>query len=90
MKNINATKRHKTSIEIINKYNIFYYEINGLQNNKKKQNKNKNNKNTDVIINGSILSTDSYAMKHRLNTRPHQILRIYNNDDVCTYRLNLN
>lgn len=46
--------------------------------------------NTDVIINGSILSTDSYAMKHRLNTRPHQILRIYNNDDVCTYKLNLN
>ena len=45
--------------------------------------------NTDIIINGSILSTDSYAMNHRLNTKPHQILRIYNNDDVCTYKLSL-
>ena len=46
--------------------------------------------NTDIVINGSILSTDSYAMNHRLNTKPHQILRIYNDEDVCTYRLNLN
>jgi predicted phosphodiesterase len=45
--------------------------------------------NTEVVINGSILSTDSYAMNHRLNTKPHQILRIYNDEDVCTYRLNL-
>ena len=45
--------------------------------------------NTDVIINGSILSTDSYAMNHRLTAKPHQVLRIYNQDDVCTYKLNL-
>ena len=46
--------------------------------------------NTDIVVNGSILSTDSYAMNHRLNTKPHQILRVYNDEDVCTYRLNLN
>ena len=45
-----------------------------------------NDNNTDVVVNGSVMGTDSYAMKHRLNTKPHQILRVYNGDDVCTYK----
>lgn len=45
--------------------------------------------NTDVIINGSVLSTDNYAMRHRLNTKPYQVFRVYVNDDVCTYKLTL-
>lgn len=48
-----------------------------------------NDNNTDVVVNGSVMGTDSYAMRHRLNTKPHQILRVYNGDDVCTYRLTL-
>ena len=44
---------------------------------------------TDVVINGSVMGTDSYAMKHRLHTKPYQILRIYDGDDVCTYKVML-
>lgn len=43
--------------------------------------------NTDVVVNGSMMGVDSYAMKHRLNNKPHQVLRIYNGDDVCTYKI---
>ena len=44
---------------------------------------------TDVVINGSVMGTDAYAMKHRLHTKPYQILRIYDGDDVCTYKVML-
>lgn len=44
---------------------------------------------TDVVVNGSVMGTDSYAMKHRLHTEPYQILRVYNGDDVCTYKVML-
>lgn len=43
--------------------------------------------NTDVVINGSVMGVDSYAMKHRLNNKPHQVLRVYNDEDVCTYKI---
>ena len=44
---------------------------------------------TDVVVNGSVMGTDAYAMKHRLHTKPYQILRIYDGDDVCTYKIML-
>lgn len=44
---------------------------------------------TDVVVNGSVIGTDAYAMKHRLHTKPYQILRIYDGDDVCTYKVML-
>lgn len=44
---------------------------------------------TDIVVNGSVMGTDSYAMKHRLHTKPYQILRIYDGDDVCTYKVML-
>lgn len=44
---------------------------------------------TDVVVNGSVMGTDAYAMKHRLHTKPYQILRIYDGDDVCTYKVML-
>ena len=44
---------------------------------------------TDIVVNGSVMGTDSYAMKHRLHTEPYQVLRIYNGDDVCTYKVML-
>lgn len=47
-----------------------------------------NDKNgTDVVVNGSVMGTDAYAMKRRFNTKPYQILQIYDNDDVVTYKL---
>lgn len=44
---------------------------------------------TDIVVNGSVMGTDSYAMKHRLHTEPYQVLRIYNGNDVCTYKVML-
>lgn len=44
---------------------------------------------TDVVVNGSVIGTDAYAMKHRLHAKPYQILRIYDGDDVCTYKVML-
>lgn len=44
---------------------------------------------TDVVVNGSVMGADSYAVKCRLNTKPYQVLRVYNGEDVCTYKLML-
>lgn len=44
--------------------------------------------NTQVIINGSLVSTDDYAMTLRKHTDAVQLLRIYG-EDVCCYRLKL-
>ena len=43
---------------------------------------------TQVIINGSLVSTDDYAMTLRKHTDAVQLLRIYG-EDVCCYRLKL-
>ena len=45
--------------------------------------------NTQVIINGSLVSTDDYALSLRRHTDAVQLLRIYG-EDVCCYRLKLN
>lgn len=42
---------------------------------------------TDVVVNGSVMGSDSYAVKRRLNTDPYQVMQIYDGDDVCTYKL---
>lgn len=44
--------------------------------------------NTQVIINGSLVSTDDYALSLRRHTDAVQLLRIYG-EDVCCYRLKL-
>ena len=43
---------------------------------------------TDIVVNGSVMGTDSYAMKRRLNTKPYQVMRVYG-EDVCTYKIML-
>lgn len=43
---------------------------------------------TQVIINGSLVSTDDYALTLRKHTDAVQLLRIYG-EDVCCYRLKL-
>lgn len=43
---------------------------------------------TQVVINGSLVSTDSYAMSIRKHTLATQLLRIYG-EDVCCYKLTL-
>lgn len=44
--------------------------------------------NTQVIINGSLVSTDDYALSLRKHTDAVQLLRIYG-EDICCYRLKL-
>lgn len=41
---------------------------------------------TDVVVNGSVLGTDGYAMRRRFNSQPCQVLRVYG-DDVLTYKI---
>lgn len=43
---------------------------------------------TEIVVNGSVMGTDSFSMKCRLNSRPHQVLRIYDKD-VLTYKITL-
>lgn len=49
----------------------------------------KDDNGTEIVVNGSIVSTDEYAMGLRCNTKPYQILQIYDKD-ICTYKLELN
>lgn len=48
----------------------------------------KDDNGTNIVVNGSVVSTDDYAMGLRCNTKPYQILQIFN-EDVCTYRIDL-
>ena len=48
----------------------------------------KDDNGTEIVVNGSIVSTDEYAMGLRLHTKPYQILQIYDKD-VCTYKISL-
>lgn len=38
---------------------------------------------SDVIVNGSLVGTDVYAMDIRKSTKPSQTLRIYDTDTIC-------
>jgi predicted phosphodiesterase len=42
---------------------------------------------TDIVVNGSVMGSDSYAVKRRLNTPPYQVMQIYDGEDVCTYKI---
>lgn len=47
-----------------------------------------NDKNgTDVVVNGSVMGVDSYAIKRRFNTEPYQVMQVYDGKDTCTYKL---
>lgn len=41
---------------------------------------------TEIIANGSIVGTDTYAVDLRKATKPSQILRIYD-EDICNYKI---
>lgn len=47
--------------------------------------------NINVKVNGSLVSTDSYAFGLRLNSKPYQVLVIYNKngEEECTYKIKL-
>lgn len=44
---------------------------------------------TTVIVNGSIMGSDDYAVSIRKTGKPLQVLRVYGDDD-CTYKIILN
>ena len=48
-----------------------------------------NDNDTEIICNGSLVSTDDYAISLRRATKPSQVLRIYGKDN-CTYNLIIN
>lgn len=48
----------------------------------------KDDNGTEIVVNGSIVSTDEYAMGLRVHTKPYQVLQIFDRD-VCTYKLEL-
>ena len=49
----------------------------------------KDDSNTTIIVNGSVVSTDNYAVSIRRNTEPSQTLIIYD-EDVSIYKITLN
>lgn len=44
---------------------------------------------TEIVVNGSVISTDDYAMSLRKHTEPYQIMQIFNENDVITYKIML-
>lgn len=46
----------------------------------------KDDNGTMIVVNGSVMSTDSYALQNRQIVKPYQIMRIYGEHD-CTYRI---
>lgn len=44
---------------------------------------------TEIIVNGSVVSTDDYALSIRKATKPSQQLRVYLGEDVCQYKIML-
>lgn len=48
----------------------------------------KDDNGTEIVVNGSICSTDEYAMGLRVHTKPYQILQVFDKD-TCTYKLEL-
>lgn len=48
----------------------------------------KDDNGTMIVVNGSVMSTDSYALRNRQVVKPYQIMRIYGEND-CTYRITL-
>lgn len=48
----------------------------------------KDDNGTMIVVNGSVMSTDSYALQNRQVVKPYQVMRIYGEND-CTYRIAL-
>ena len=48
----------------------------------------KDDNGTEIVVNGSISGIDEFAMSLRCNTKPYQVLQVFDND-VCTYKINL-
>lgn len=48
----------------------------------------KDDNGTSIIMNGSLMGVDSYAMGRRLASKPSQVLRVYDRD-ICTYNIEL-
>jgi predicted phosphodiesterase len=48
----------------------------------------KDDNGTLIVVNGSVVSTDSYAMSLRQITKPYQVMRVYGENEA-TYRLML-
>lgn len=48
----------------------------------------KDDNGVEIVVNGSIVSTDEYAIGLRCNTKPYQVLQIFDND-ICTYKISL-
>lgn len=48
----------------------------------------KDDNGTEIVINGSVISTDDYAMGLRCNTKPYQLMQVFDGD-ICTYKLYL-
>lgn len=48
----------------------------------------KDDNGTMIVVNGSVMSTDSYALRNRQVVKPYQIMRVYGEND-CTYRITL-
>lgn len=49
-----------------------------------------NDNDVSIVVNGSVMGADSYAVGIRKKTKPYQVLRIYDGDDFITYELTLN
>lgn len=49
----------------------------------------KDDSGTEIVVNGSFVSVDDYAMGLRVNTKPYQIMQIFNGEDVITVKLDL-
>lgn len=50
----------------------------------------KDSNGTEVIVNGSLMGTDSYAMSIRCNTKPYQIMHVFDGDDENIIKLTVN
>lgn len=44
---------------------------------------------SSVVVNGSLSGVDEYAKNKRLCGYPTQVLRIYTDNDICTYKIHL-
>ena len=44
---------------------------------------------TEIIMNGSVIGVDDYAMSLRKNTKPYQMMQIFDNNDTQLIKINL-
>lgn len=49
-----------------------------------------NDNDTIIVVNGSVMGADSYAVGIRKTTKPYQVMRVYDGDDVSTNEFMLN